>query len=338
MTAQSYIIAEAGVNHNGSITVAMELCNAAKKTGADSIKFQTYITEKLASIETPKVEYQKKFDKHSSHFEMLKSLELSFEDQARIKEYCDFLDIEFFSTPYGQEEAEFLNSLGVKTFKVASADIVDIPLHEKIASFGKKTIISTGMSTKEEIDAVVQIYIDVNCPFALLHTTSQYPTPPSDANLSRLLVLKNIFNCEIGFSDHTDGASAALLAYGLGSRIFEKHFTIDTHLDGPDHKTSADPVFFAKYVEEIRNAGLMFGSSEFLRTFEEEGMATTSRKSLHLVSNLPKGHTVTLEDLRLVRPGTGLYWRDRNKIVGKRLLRDMEASAILNITDVEGNK
>jgi sialic acid synthase SpsE len=327
------IIAEAGVNHNGSLDLAKKLCVAAVEAGANSIKFQTFTTEDLASKDTPKVDYQKKFDRNATHFEMLKKLELSFDDQILVKNFCDDIGIEFFSTPYGIKEANFLNQIGVKTFKVASADIVDIPLHETIASFQKFTIITTGMADVKEIQEVVSIYRLNNCRFALLHTTSQYPTPIENANLKRITALRDLFDCEVGFSDHTEDSTAALVAAGLGANIFEKHFTLDRDLDGPDHKASADPSQLKRYIEQIHLARLALGEPSFIRTKEEEGMALTSRKSLHTSKELVKGHAIALEDLRLMRPGSGMYWSQKNAIIGRTLDKDLPENSLITLDD-----
>jgi N,N'-diacetyllegionaminate synthase len=329
------IIAEAGVNHNGSLDLAKQLCVAALEAGANSIKFQTFTTEDLANKKTPKVDYQKKFDKNATHFEMLKKLELSFDHQILVKNLCDEIGIEFFSTPYGIKDAIFLNQIGVKTFKVASADIVDIPLHEVIASFKKFTIISTGMASQEEIHAVVNIYKKNECPFALLHTTSQYPTPIENANLKRISVLREKFNCEVGFSDHTQGSTAAIVATGLGANIFEKHFTLDSNLDGPDHKASANPKQLKQYIDDIRLADLALGDPGFTRTKDEEGMALTSRKSLHTSKELIKGHIITLEDMKLTRPGSGLYWSQKNLILGRVLDKDLPENSLIQLEDFQ---
>lgn len=333
MRGKPNIIAEAGVNHNGSLDLAKKLCVAAMEAGANSIKFQTFTTEDLATKKTPKVDYQKKFDRNATHFEMLKKLELSFDHQILLKNFCDDIGLEFFSTPYGIREANFLNQIGVKTFKVASADIVDIPLHETIASFQKFTIISTGMANEKEIQEVVNIYKLNKCQFALLHTTSQYPTPIENANLNRISTLRDLFGCEVGFSDHTEGFTAALVASGIGANIFEKHFTLDRDLDGPDHKASADPIQLKQYIDEIHLAGVAFGESSFIRTKDEEGMALTSRKSLHTSKELAKGHIIALEDLRLMRPGSGMYWSQRNAILGRILDKELPENSLIQLDD-----
>jgi N,N'-diacetyllegionaminate synthase len=303
-----FIIAEIGVNHDGQLPKAQNLIIQAKLAGASAVKFQSFSAEQLASQDTPKVAYQKNRDLSDSHFQMLKNLELTFDQQRSLFDFCLENQVEFLSTPYSCEQAEFLNELGVEKFKTASADIIDIPLHRKIASFNKLTIISTGMATIEEIRKVVEIYTRLSCPFALLHTTSEYPCPPSHANLKKIGSLKSFGAKEIGFSDHTLGNVAAQVALGLGCTIFEKHFTLNRSDSGPDHFASADPQEFKLYVNAIKEAWRFLGSDSALMSPAEIEMKSISRKSLCYSKAYSRGEIIDYDDLVLMRPGSGLDW------------------------------
>jgi len=330
-----YIIAEIGVNHNGSVDKAKELINAAIASNANAVKFQSFTAKGLASTLTPKVEYQKQRDSIRTHFEMLRDLELSHDEQTQLKYYCDSLNIEFISTPYSIEDAEFLNSLGVSIFKIASADIIDLPLIKTISKFNKLTLISTGMANFNEIEQAVNLFKENNLNFILMHTTSDYPTKTENTNILRLNLLKELSPKGIGFSDHTLGSTGAMMATALGCNYFEKHFTLSNQEVGPDHAASLTPTRFKEYVLDIQNAFKSLGSTEFIRTIGEEGMAKTSRKSLHFSHNLVKGHVLAEVDLIFLRPGTGLTWNDGAKLLGKKLKKDVSQGSILTISDFE---
>ena len=328
-----FIIAEIGVNHDGNVSKAKKLILEAKACGASAVKFQSFSAENLASINTPKVEYQKKRDSFTSHFEMLKSLELSYEEQENLQKFSLQNAIEFMSTPYSCDQAEFLESLGVEKFKTASADIVDIPLHKKIASFKKLTFISTGMSSIEEIDLVSKIYIQESCPFVLMHATSEYPCPIEFANLRKLENLRNLGSIGLGFSDHTRGSVAAVVAVGMGCSVFEKHFTLHCDDLGPDHSASADPQEFRSYVNEINFAWKSLGSDKAQMSSAESEMSQVSRKSVCYSKDFEKGDTVTLEDLKLIRPGTGVSWWTAEQMLPATLTTSVRANEQLKPSD-----
>ena len=330
-----FIIAEIGVNHDGSLEKALRLIDAAKIAGANAVKFQSFSASRLATQDTPKVAYQRIRDGKRTHFEMLQQLELSFSDQTRLKNYCESIEIEFISTPYSVEDAEFLNSLGVKYFKVASADIVDIPLLEFISTTNTLTLISTGMASMLEIKDATSIFKKKNASFVLMHTTSEYPTPMEFTNIARLKALKELSVGGLGFSDHTTNSIAAILAVAMECTIFEKHFTLNKLDIGPDHAASIDPKEFKEYVNLIENAYKIFGSEEFKRTSNEEDMARTSRKSLHFSRTLEKGHRLKKEDLILLRPGTGLFWSQTSSIIGKKLKREVMERSLVSLKDFE---
>ncbi len=334
------IIAEIGVNHNGDISLAKKLIDSAKICGADIVKFQTFNAEKLAAVDTPKVDYQLKTSEQSeSHLSMLKKLELSHENFRELKAYCDQKEIEFCSTPYSKEEAMFLCELGVKTIKVASADIVDRSLHEYLAGTNKKIILSSGMCTYKEIDETLQIYREADSitQICLLLCTSAYPTVPHDVHLHSLATLKDKFLVEVGFSDHTQQHYCALAAVALGAQVIEKHFTLDRNLIGPDHQASSTPEEFSELVAGVRTVEIALGkdSKEFIDA--EKGMRLVSRKSIVTSNNLKKGNILREEDLTFQRPGTGISPMLYREFLGKRLTMDIEKGAQLNHKHLESD-
>jgi N,N'-diacetyllegionaminate synthase len=329
-----FIIAEIGVNHDGRVDKAVALIDVAVAAGADAVKFQSFAAERLASLSTPKVAYQLQRDTNRSHFDMLKSLELSFSNQEYLFNYCNRVGIEFMSTPYSLIDASFLNDLGVQKFKVASADIVDIPLHELISGFGKMTLVSTGMATPHEIDDIAKIYKAKGTSLILLHTTSEYPASYSNANLEKIRYLKSQHPEGIGYSDHTPDSMCSIMAISYGCTYFEKHLTINKSDPGPDHSASLDEAEFAHYVSEIQKASMALGEIGATRSEKEDDMARTSRKSLHFATNLKAGAILQLNDLMLLRPGYGIPWSKHSDIVGKSLLRDVEKFELISSNDL----
>jgi N,N'-diacetyllegionaminate synthase len=318
-----FIIAEIGVNHDGKIDKAKQLILGAKVAGANAVKFQSYKAQELASSATPKVPYQLIGDKSPTHQSMLKKLELSHENQKELYEFSKSNGITFMSTPYSLDEARFLNSLGVSAFKVASADIVDLPLHDYIASTSKVAIVSTGMASEKEISEVVSIYKKNKSKLILMHCTSEYPTPIDHAFMKRIKRIGELSGGIIGFSDHTVDNLAAVMSVAMGCRVIEKHITINKEDDGPDHAASLNLAEFTEYCTEIRRAELALGDGSFERTPQESLMAATSRKSLHLTKMLHRGEILKEEHLVLMRPGSGLFWSQRNDIIGKHAQYDM---------------
>ena len=330
-----FIIAEIGVNHNGNIDLAKNLIYLAKKSGADAVKFQTFIAENLVTRQTEKVAYQKKSSSsHESHFDMIKRLELSFDDHYLLMKYCKDIKIEFLSTPYDLESAKFLNEdLKVNFFKTASADIVDLPLQEYIASTKKPSIVSVGMASIDEIEEVVKIYNKKN--ITLLHCVSNYPCSDESLNLNVIKTLRNIFSVPIGFSDHSTGSEAALAAISLGASIIEKHFTTDKNLDGPDHFASATPQEFLNLSQSVRKVEKMLGNKIKTLQPEEIEMKIVSRKSVTLRNNLKAGDIINSSDLALKRPGTGLMASEIKNLIGKTITRDLEAEYQITYDDIE---
>lgn len=331
-----YLIAEIGVNHAGSVTLAKKMVDAAKKSGADAVKFQTFTAEKLVSAKTPKVKYQESTtDKDESHFQMIKDLEFSYEDHIPVFEYCNQLGIDFISTPYDVESAEFLISIGVKIFKTASADIVDLSLQRFIAQHAEQAIVSTGMATLGEIERVVDIYRKSKCQLTLLHCVSNYPCATESFNLNVLTTLKHAFMCDVGYSDHALGHLPAVAAVALGATIVEKHFTLDKSMIGPDHKASSDPKEFAELVLSIRQTETALGSPIKSVQEEEKQMREVSRKSLFLNRDVQKGESLTYDMFELKRPGTGLYEVELSSIVGSIATKLLGAGEMLNLGDYQ---
>jgi N,N'-diacetyllegionaminate synthase len=330
-----FIAAEIGVNHDGSVEKAKEMIIAAKLCGATAVKFQSFSAKRLASANTPKVKYQRENDSSESHLEMLSRLELSHDEQRNLFKFCQKEGIEFFSTPYSVEDAHFLFELGVRKFKTASADIVDLPLHQFISSCGFLTMVSTGMATDSEILDVVSIYKEANCPLVLMHTTSEYPCPLENVNLARLEYLKRQSTSGLGFSDHTEGYLAAVAAAALGAQYFEKHFTLDKSSVGPDHGASAEPQDFSLYIRNIGNVFKVIGTVNPEMSLNEREMRLVSRKSLVFRKPLQKGCEVSAKDLDSSRPGTGLLWSDFVSIVNKRLIRNVSSGELLKLSDFE---
>ena len=334
---QIYFVAEIGVNHCGDTNLAKEMILAAKKAGAHAVKFQTFDTESIITFNTPKVKYQEKTTSpKETHYEMIKSLELSKEKHQILFDFCENQKIKFFSTPYNTDAAKFLNNMGCDTFKTASADIVDLNLHSYLAKTGKTVIISTGMANLEEIRDCVEIYRkNSNNNFILLHCVSNYPCSDQSLNMSVLSKLASTFNCLVGYSDHSVGHEAAAVSVALGSVLIEKHFTTDKSLPGPDQKASSLPEEFSLLVKTVQKTQLILGSDEKKCQPEEAQMASVSRKSLTLISALRKGEIIKKENVTLKRPGTGLFSKDLKKILGLKAGKNLEKNYQIQFKDFE---
>lgn len=332
------LIAEIGVNHNNDMDIAAKLIDAAKHSGADAVKFQTFTAESLVSYDTPKLEYQKKTSPiDESHYDMIKKLELKREDHIRLKEYSEKQGLIFLSTPYDIDSACFLNdTLDVLLFKTSSADIVDLPLQRYIASTGKPSIISVGMASLGEIEEVVKLYKDENnSHLALLHCVSNYPCADASLNLNVINTLKQAFQLPVGYSDHSLGLEAAVISVALGAKIIEKHFTLDKSLPGPDHLASSTPCEFSALAMSVRRAEKMLGSPVKECQEEERHMKIVSRKSIVMSRSLQAGEVIRPEDLALKRPGTGLLAREIENLVGRRTVREIKKGRQIFFSDIQ---
>ncbi|MFQ5866771.1 MAG: N-acetylneuraminate synthase [bacterium] len=318
-----FIIAEAGVNHNGKLCLAKKLVDIAKEAGADAVKFQTFKPEDLAIPNTPKVGYQRKYSRGNTQFEMLKKLELKYEDFQALKEYCDKKGIIFLSTPHTESTIDFLKDL-VPAYKIASGDLTNLPLLQKVAKKKKPIILSTGMSNLEEVKEAVKVIKDKgNRKIILLHCVSNYPASLKEVNLYALELLREKFDSIVGFSDHTQGSIASIVAIALGAKVIEKHFTLSRKLYGPDHKTSLDRKEFIDFVRLLRQTESILGER---RKSVQEGELENrkiARKSVVARINIPKGTLIKREILDIKRPGTGIASKELYKVIGKKANRNI---------------
>lgn len=329
----TYIIAEAGVNHNGDINLAYKLIDAAKDCGVDCVKFQTFKTENLVTKAAKKADYQVENTKNNdSQFAMLKKLELSYDDFKSLKEYCDKIDIEFMSTPFDNDSVDLLEKLNMKTYKISSGDITNKPFLEYVASKNKPIILSTGMCTMDEVqEAVAWIEKTGNKQITLLHCTSNYPTPYSDVNMNAMITLDNAFPYPTGYSDHTKGIIIPIMAVSMGATVIEKHFTLDKNMEGPDHKASLDVNELREMVKAIRDIESAKGSWEKQPAESELSTREVARKSIVAAREIKKGHVITREDLCLKRPGDGILPKEIDKIIGKTAITNIGEDMKLTI-------
>lgn len=332
-----YIIAEAGVNHNGDVNLAYKMIDAAKECGVDCIKFQTFKTENLVTKSAKKAAYQvENTHNNDSQFEMLKKLELSYDDFKNLKNYCDKSGIEFMSTPFDEDSVDLLESIGMKTYKISSGDITNKPLLEYVASKNKPVILSTGMCTMDEVhEAVKWIEDKGNKQITLLHCTSNYPTPYEDVNMNAMLTLDKEFTYPTGYSDHTKGIIIPIMAVSMGATVIEKHFTLDKNMEGPDHKASLDVAELKEMVTSIRNIESAFGSGEKVPAQSELSTRIAARKSIIVVRDLKKGTVLKESDLGVKRPGSGLCPKFISELTGKTLNKDLSAETLVSFDDVE---
>lgn len=306
MTPKLFVIAEAGVNHNGSLDLAMQLVDAAFDAKADAVKFQSYSARRLVRKDTELVPYQ--LGSASNHYELLEGLELSKAEQRKLADYSRSKGIQFLSTPYSEDDANFLLDLGLDTIKVASADIVDLGLHTLLCEKKLRVLASTGMATMAEVTRVVRLYESYGNleNLWLMQCVSNYPAEVKSQNLLVLEAYKKLVGNRIGFSDHTVGSISAFVAIGLGASVFEKHLTLDRSMNGPDHFASLEPFEFSGYVEELRTAFDSLGSQEKQPQAEEVQMRKISRKGVYLRRSISVGEDVEKKDVELMRPANGV--------------------------------
>ncbi|MEO9873141.1 N-acetylneuraminate synthase [Ekhidna sp.] len=321
----AFIIAEAGVNHNGDVALALNLIKEAKKAGADCVKFQTFKADRIVTQTSPKASYQlKTTDKDESQFDMLKQLELSLEDYDLILQECERQNILFLSTPYNEEDADFLNNLGVKAFKVASGQFVEYPFLKYLASFGKPLILSTGMCTEEEVIQTMEFLRGVDSEIILLQCTTNYPSLIEDSNINAMVSMGRNLNVTIGYSDHVTNNYACFSAVALGARVIEKHFTLDTSMPGPDHSSSLNPEQFKELVEGVRQVEKSLGLETKSPTEAEKKNTYGMRRSMIVNKDLRKGHTLGEDDIGFKRPMNGLSPTKYYEVIGKELACDIK--------------
>ncbi len=333
---RTYIIAEVGVNHNGKISLAKKLIDVAKKSGANAVKFQTFFADKLAIKKSPKVNYQKKnLSKKGYQHDMLKKLQLSYNDHLKLILYCKKIKIDFLSTPYDVDSAKFLSKLKLKFFKTSSADLTDYKLHEYLAKNRKTVIISTGASNISLINQTLKIYKKYkNKKIILLHCVSNYPCSNKAINLRAIELLRKKFNYIIGYSDHSNNVLSAILSISLGAKVIEKHITLNKNLIGPDHAASSNPKEFVDYVKKIRETEVILGSEIKEIQKEEISMIKFSRKSLYYAENFKKGHVVRTDDLACLRPGTGISPMKIKIFLGKKINKNVKKNEKLSLTHI----
>ena len=325
------IIAEAGVNHNGSKELAKKMVLEAKNAGVDYVKFQTFIPENIVSKNAAKAEYQKETTgADESQLQMLKSLALTEEDFVELKEYCNQIGVGFISTPFDLDSLDFLESLDMDFWKVPSGEITNLPYLEAIAHTGRKVIMSTGMCEVEEIEAAIDV-LEKNGTkdIVLLHCNTQYPTPFEDVNLSAMKHIAEVTGKEVGYSDHTIGIEVPTAAVALGATVIEKHFTLDKNMEGPDHRASLEPDELAAMVKAIRNIEKSIGDGNKKRTESERLNCAVARKSIVAKRDIVAGEIFSAENLTVKRPGTGISPMKWYEVIGTKAKRDYFADEII---------
>lgn len=332
-----FIIAEAGVNHNGDLDIARRLIDVAAEAGADAVKFQTFRTDRLAARSAAKAAYQRETtDADESQAAMLARLELSPESHEVLIAHCRDKGIMFMSTPFDEESADLLHRLGVPGFKISSGDLTNLPFLAHVARLGLPMIISTGMATLGEVEEAVRTIETAGCSgLAILHCVSSYPAETADVNLRAMQTLRDAFRHPVGYSDHTLGIEVSLAAVALGACVIEKHFTLDTRMAGPDHRASLEPAWLASLVAGIRTVEQCLGDGVKRPRPVELGVAAVARKSLFWADDLARGEAVTAGSLIALRPSSGLHPRVRDSLVGRRLARPVRGGEPVREADLE---
>lgn len=328
-----FVIAEAGVNHNGKIEIAKRMVDVAKDAGVDCIKFQTFKSENIVSKRAEKAEYQKRNTRtDGSQLEMLQKLELSCEEFLELSRYCREKDINFMSTAFDLDSVEFLKTIDMLAWKIPSGEITNLPYLIKIASMNKPVILSTGMCELQDISAAVDVLrVNGTESITLLHCTTEYPTPFEDVNLKAMLTMKEHFQLPVGYSDHTNGIEVPIAAVALGACIIEKHFTLDKTMEGPDHKASLEPEELKEMVLAIRNIESALGSSDKKPVASEQKNIAVARKSIVAKKLIKKGETFTEENITVKRPGNGISPMQWFQVLGQAALRDFEEDELIEI-------
>ncbi len=332
---KTLIIAEAGVNHNGDLGMALRMVDAAADAGADLVKFQTFSAERLAVPEARKAAYQEvQTGSEESQFEMLRRLELSAADHHALAARCTERGIGFFSTGFDTESVDMLAAMGQTMFKIPSGEITNLPYLRHIGRFGGKVILSTGMSMLGEIEAALDALEEAGTPrrqVVVLHCTTEYPAPFDEVNLNVLPALRASFGVEVGYSDHTKGIEVTIAAVALGARVIEKHFTLDRSLPGPDHAASLEPGELMAMVSAIRNIEKALGNSVKRRTRSEVGNAEVVRKSIVAARSIRTGESFSPENLSTKRPGTGISPMRWDEVVGRAARRDYQKDELIDL-------
>lgn len=329
------IIAEAGVNHNGNYDLAVKMVHEAKAAGADYVKFQTAVPELVISSIAPKAEYQKEATgTEESQLEMCRAIHLPLSSYASLKKVCDDVGIGFMSTPFDLVSIDTLESLDMDYYKIPSGEVTNLPYLRKIASKGRRVIMSTGMCEMDEIAAALDVLTSGGLhldDITLLHCNTQYPTPFADVNLMAMNEIGSYFGVKVGYSDHTTGIEVPIAAVALGARVIEKHFTLDRNLPGPDHKASLETAELARMVSAIRNVELALGSGHKHVTASEEPNKVVARKSIVAATDIKSGDVLTERNITVKRPGNGISPMLWDKVLGTRAIADFSKDELIRI-------
>ena len=332
---QVLIIAEAGVNHNGSLETAKKLVHVASEAGADMVKFQTFSADRLVTISANKAEYQNQTtDASESQHSMIRKLELSREMHEDIIAYCKQCNIEFFSTGFDTQSIDMLVDLGLEQFKIPSGEITNLPYLRHIGKFGKPVILSTGMAILGEIEAALEVLETSGTPrsqITVLHCNTEYPTPMEDVNLRAMLAIRDAFGVKIGYSDHTLGTEVSVAAVAMGATVIEKHFTLDRNLHGPDHKASLEPKELKTMVQAIRNIKKALGNGIKRPSPSETKNKAIVRKSLVANTTIRSGERFTKANLAVKRPGTGISPMLWDEVLGRNAIRDFKPDELIEL-------
>ena len=328
------IISEAGVNHNGSLDLALKMVDEAKRAGADIVKFQTAIPEKVISKYADKAEYQKKTTgNEESQLEMCKRIHLKLSDYDIIKKYCEEAEIEFLSTPFDLESIDYLEKLGMRLWKIPSGEITNLPYLIKIAKTGKPVIMSTGMSELNEVEEAVNVLKENGAgEITLLHCTTEYPAPFESVNLRAMNTLREKFGTKVGYSDHTVGFEAAVAAVVLGASVIEKHFTLNHNMEGPDHKASLEPEEFEVMVNNIRLIEKALGDGVKQPAEAEKKNIAIARKSIVAAKDIKKGEIFTEDNITVKRPGSGISPMKWFEVLGTEAVKDFGEDELIELS------
>jgi N,N'-diacetyllegionaminate synthase len=334
---RTIIIAEAGVNHNGDMTLAKQLIAAATEAGADFVKFQTFSAGQLVSQQAKKAEYQMTGGDDSYQYKMLKALELTEADHSILMEACAAAGIGFLSSAFDLQSLDYLNTLALKYVKIPSGELTNLPYLRKAGSFNQHVLLSTGMCTVKEVEEALNILVKSGTSInriTLLHCNTAYPTPFSDVHLLAMAEMGKQFNLPVGYSDHTPGIEVPVAAVALGAVVIEKHFTMNRDLPGPDHKASLEPAELAAMVRSIRNIEAALGDPDKKPSPSELKNITIARKSIHLSVAVAAGHVLSEPDLVMKRPGDGISPMKMDEIIGKKVNKDLKTDHKLQYDDL----
>ncbi len=331
----TFVIAEAGVNHNGSLEIAKKLVDVAVDAGADSVKFQTFKAENIVTRYAQKAEYQKETTAgNETQFDMINKLELDINAHKELISYCKKKEITFLSTPFDLESVELLNDLRVEVLKIPSGEITNLPFLEKIGGLKRRLILSTGMADLEEIGNALSILIRAGTPkdnITVLHCNTEYPTPFEDVNLLAMNTIKEAFKVKVGYSDHTLGIEISIAAAALGASVIEKHFTLDKDMEGPDHKSSLEPDELNNMVRAIRNIESGLGNGIKKPSISELKNISIVRKSIVAAGKIKMAEKFSKENITCKRPGTGISPMEWDNIIGKEAKRDFKEDELIEI-------